>query len=200
MNRERVDATGLSCPLPVVKTREALERGAKCLEVLVDNPTSRDNVARFAASRGAKVEIREKGEVFQLLIDMPEGPGESPAAAGEPVPATTTGTVVVISDDIMGKGDRELGSLLIKAFLNTLSEGDDLPGKIVLYNRGVLLAVKGAETVDSLKRLQERGVQILACGTCLNYFQKLDDLSVGTVSNMFEIIETLMSASRVIAV
>lgn len=206
MEREKVDATGLSCPLPVVKTREAMDRGATGLEVLVDNPVSRDNVARFAANRGARVEVREENGLFRVLIDMPVTEG----AATRSIPGaqerenktavTAAGTVVVLSDDAMGRGERELGSLLVKAFLNTLSEGELLPQKVVLYNRGVLLAVEGADTVESLKRMEERGVQLLACGTCLNYFHLMEKLAVGTVSNMFEIIETLMGSEKVIVI
>jgi selenium metabolism protein YedF len=200
MSRVTVDATGLSCPLPVVRTREAMEEGATSLEVLVDNPTSRDNVARFAASRGAKVEIREEGSLFRVLIDLPGEPGSSSSPAGRAPLASSSGTVVVLSDDVMGRGDRELGGLLVKAFLNTLSEGDNPPGKVILYNRGVLLAVEGSDTVEPLRRLQERGTLVMACGTCLNFFQVLEKLAVGTVSNMFEIAETLMTAERVVAV
>lgn len=199
---EVVDARGMACPAPVVKTREALQRGHTEFEVLVDNPTARENVTRFAISQGCRVEVSEEGETFRLAIKKE---GVPDASSGE-VPATEALSsregrkVVVLSSDIMGRGEEELGKLLIKAFLNTLSETESLPWRLVLFNRGVLLAVRGADTVPALSTLAERGVEILVCGTCLDYFGAKEKVAVGTVSNMFEILETMLVASNSVSI
>lgn len=201
--RELLDARGLACPAPVVKTREALQRGVLELEVLVDNPTARDNVARFAASQGCRVEVREEGGIYRLDIRRQAADSaeslESETST-ECVPGTQGRTVVVLSSDIMGRGEEELGRILVKAFLNTLAESDTVPWRVVLFNRGVLLAVEGADTVPALSNLVHRGTEVLVCGTCLDYFGAKEKVAVGTVSNMFEILNTMLVASNSVTV
>jgi len=201
---EVVDARGLSCPLPVVKTREALQRGLTRLEVLVDNATARDNVSRFASSQGCRVEVSEEGGTFRLRLEK-AGPGAAGTAtafqAAEAAPSPSShGTAVLISSDIMGRGDEELGRILLKAFLNTLAENDPLPWRVVLFNRGVLLAVGGADSVPALSNLAGLGVEVLVCGTCLDFFGVKDKVAVGTVSNMYEILNTMLMASNSITI
>lgn len=199
---EVVDARGLPCPTPVVKTREALQRGCQRLEVLVDNPTARDNVTRFAASQGCSVEVSEEDGMFHLYIMREGGPEEAACAtvtAESPSPSGEK-RVVVLSSDVMGRGEEELGRILMKAFLNTLAESERRPWRLVLFNRGVLLAVEGADTLPALKELASRGVEVLVCGTCLDYFGAKDKVAAGTVSNMFEILETMLVASNSVTV
>ncbi len=187
-----VDARGLPCPQPVVLTKQALEETPGSLRVLVDNPTARDNVTRFARSRGCAVEVREEGDHFVLEIE----PGSCELAA----PNRSGSHLFVISADFMGKVDNQLGKLLIKAFLNTLADRDRLPSHLVLFNSGVSLACGEAETVGALKRLEEAGVAILVCGTCLDFFGLKEQLRAGTVSNMYEIVDTLASAEKCITI
>jgi selenium metabolism protein YedF len=196
---EVVDARGLACPQPVIRTREAMGKGAEEILVLVDDSTARDNVSRFAASQGFSVEVREEEGAFRMVLRRSGGTetGEK-TAAGAPSTAAAAGRVIVLSEDIMGRGDRELGEILIKAFLNTLAESGEPPRKIVLFNRGVLLAVEGADTVESLRNLAKIGVEILVCGTCLNYFGMTGKTAVGTVSNMYEILHTLMTSENTV--
>ncbi|WP_287152659.1 sulfurtransferase-like selenium metabolism protein YedF [Candidatus Solincola tengchongensis] len=199
---EVVDARGLPCPTPVVKTREALQRGCQRLEVLVDNPTARDNVTRFAASQGCSVEVSEEDGMFHLYIMREGGPEEAACATATAESPSPSGEkrVVVLSSDVMGRGEEELGRILMKAFLNTLAESERRPWRLVLFNRGVLLAVEGADTLPALKELASRGVEVLVCGTCLDYFGAKDKVAAGTVSNMFEILETMLVASNSVTV
>lgn len=196
---ETIDARGLACPAPVVKTRGALNAGAVEIEVLVDNPTARDNVSRFASSQGCSVEVHEEGDCFRIHISA-----EGKTAQATAVEATSAdrsgGIVVVLSEDIMGRGETELGRVLIKAFLNTLAESDSLPWRLVLFNRGVHLAVEGAETAQALSNLASMGVEILVCGTCLDFFGLKEKLAVGTVSNMYEILSTMLMAANSITI
>ena len=98
----------------------------------------------------------------------------------------------------MGKGDVELGRILMKGFIYTLSEIEELPKTILFYNEGVKLAIEGAESLQDLKSLEERGVEILSCGTCLNFYGITEKLRVGSVTNMYTILERQMKATRVI--
>lgn len=189
-----LDARGLACPQPVVMTKQALGEGPGVLKVLVDNPTARDNVTRFARSQGCEVEVREEDFGFSLEIS-PGAEGPAPVLEGE-----GAAHLFVLSSDFMGKVDNDLGRLLIKAFLSTLAEREELPSHLILFNSGVILACGEAETVEPMKRLEGRGVAILACGTCLDFFGLKEELRAGTVSNMYEIVDALAEAGKCITV
>lgn len=197
---ETVDARGLACPAPVVRTREALRGGVGRIEVLVDNPTARDNVSRFATSQGCAVEVVEEGDCFRIVISRAGETAEEASETAAVCGASGERKVVVLSSDIMGRGDEELGGVLIKAFLNTLAESDSLPWRVVLFNRGVLLAVEEAETVQALEILSSMGVEILVCGTCLDFFGLKEKVAVGTVSNMYEILNSMLTASNSVTI
>jgi selenium metabolism protein YedF len=167
----------------------------------VDNATARDNVCRFASSQGCLVQVEEEGEVFRISISGPTEPGMATAVDKAPAPmGMGRKTVVVLSGDVMGRGEDELGRILIRAFLNTLAESEILPWRVVLFNRGVLLAIEGADTAEALLNLDGLGVEILVCGTCLDYFGVKDKVAAGTVSNMYEILNTLLMATNSLSV
>ncbi|MBN2028301.1 MAG: sulfurtransferase-like selenium metabolism protein YedF [Actinobacteria bacterium] len=195
---ELVDARGLACPVPVVKTKDALKGGAAEIEVLVDNPTSRENVCRFASSQGCGVEVAEEGGTFRIKVSRPGGQPDTRAEEADG--SDDMRTVVVLAEDIMGRGDEELGRILVKAFLNTLAENDPPPWRIVLFNRGVLLAVEGEDTVKALSNLHSMGTEILVCGTCLDYFGLKEKVAVGTVSNMYDILTTMLAATNSVTI
>lgn len=199
MSRE-IDARGLACPAPVMKTRDALKGGAGEIQVLVDNPTARDNVSRFASSQGLKVKVAEEGDCFRITITGAQEAAETRVGADAVREEAERRTVVVLSQDIMGRGDEELGTILIKAFMNTLAESDTLPWRILLFNRGVILAAREAETVEALRNLEESGVEILVCGTCLDYFGLKEKLAVGTVSNMYDILTTMLTSTNSVTI
>lgn len=192
-----LDLTGLACPLPVVRTKEALESGSdKGLIVMVDNLAARDNVTRFAESQGCQVTVDAASGCYHLTIQPPAGGKPStcvfPDAAPEP-----QGTVVVLASDHMGEGDPELGTVLMRAFCQTLVQMD-VPGKLLFYNRGVFLALDDSPVLSELKGLEEMGVELLVCGTCLNYYKVRERLAAGKVSNMFTILEAQMQAGLII--
>jgi len=198
--KESVDARGLACPAPVIKTRDALKSGTLDIEVLVDNATARDNVTRFASSQGCRVDVNQDGEIFRIAITNPSTAGEAQVEVGPTSQDIQVKTVVVLSQDIMGRGDEELGAILIKAFMNTLAENDPPPWRIVLFNRGVMLAVEGAETLEALANLEKLGVEILVCGTCLDFFELKEKAAVGTVSNMYDILTTMLKATNSVTI
>jgi selenium metabolism protein YedF len=198
--RRTVDAQGQPCPQPVILTRKALaEGGFDLLEVLVDDASSRENVVRFAGYANCVVEaVTEEGAVSHILIrpGLADQTKETRVfAAPEPVlvPAeSAAGATVFISAAGIGAGDEQLGALLMRAFLYTLTEAEAVPARIILMNGGVRLAVEGSESLVNLRRLVERGVEVLACGTCLEFYQLKDALAVGRVSNMYEIAGLLL--------
>ncbi len=185
---EMVDARGLACPQPVVLTKRALEKYQEII-VVVDNPASRDNVRRFAETKGFEVDVEEREGAFYLHI---KGKGEKE----EKVPQEDL--VLVVSGNIMGKGDEELGNVLMRSFMHTLTELDRKPRKMIFFNTGVKLAVEGSEVLEDLKALEKEGVEILVCGTCLSFFNLKEKIKVGQVSNMYTIAETMISAGKLV--
>jgi len=201
--RRILDARGAACPEPVILTRKALaEGGFDLLEVLVDDPSSRDNVVRFAGFAQCGVEdVAEEGSTFRILLRPDAGPASPRAGQGErsvqpapeaPGPLSAQGVTVLITAGGIGSGDGNLGALLLRGFLYTLAEADGVPRRIILMNGGVTLAVQGSDSLVNLKRLAERGVEILACGTCLEFFELRERLAVGRVTNLYEIAGLLL--------
>jgi len=196
-----IDARGKGCPQPVVMTKrelESLQEGI--LTVIVDNPTSRDNVERFARSQGCDVEIEQREEGYFLNIAKGYPCEVSPdASAGERAMSSPEPNVVVyLSADHMGTGDQELGSILIRAFLKTLKDLSPKPKKLIFVNSGVKLTTKGSDAIESIRELEAMNITVLSCGTCLDYYHLKDKLEVGLVTNMFDIATSLMEAERVI--
>jgi selenium metabolism protein YedF len=190
MNRE-VDARGLPCPRPVVETKKALDEiEAGTVTVLVDNSESRDNIARFAGSRGCRIEIREDNGIFHLTLVKEAG--------SENREEKESTIVVLITSDVFGTGDERLGEILIKAFLNTLWDADTRPAKLLFMNSAVNLTTEGSEVLETLKLLEKEGVRVFSCGTCLEYYSLREKLSVGSVTNMYDTVDSLLSADKII--
>ncbi|OFW55403.1 MAG: hypothetical protein A2W01_06680 [Candidatus Solincola sediminis] len=184
-----VDARGLVCPQPVVRTREALG-SADEIEVLVDNKTARENVSRFASNKGCAVRVEKESGFYRLIITGRAETGEQTREPGE-----ETRNVIILSSELMGP-DEELGRVLMRTFLNTMCESESFPWRLVLFNRGVLLALEGEDTAEALANLACLGVDVLVCGTCLDYFKVKECLAAGRVSNMYEIVETMLMATN----
>ena len=202
-----VNAMGDICPIPVVKTKKAIDAltGPDQIEVLVDNETAMRNVMKLAKSSGASAEQEQLAErEYRVLITVGENVVKNsvPAAAGgtenaQSCPACI-GTVAAIGSDRMGGGSDELGRILMKSFIFAVTQMDALPDKMVFYNGGAKLTIEGSECLDDLKPLEEQGVEIMTCGTCLDYYGIKDKLAVGSVTNMYSIVETLQGAMSVI--
>jgi selenium metabolism protein YedF len=191
----QVDCRGLVCPKPVIETRKALdEMGQGTLEVLVDKEISAKNISRMATRLGHAVAVEERAGEYAVRI---EKAGEPAAEAAAQVEVTPT---VFVSSKRFGRGYDELGEILMKSFLYSLTQMQEPPSAVVFANSGVELAVEGSESLETLKELVDRGVELIVCGTCLDYLKLGDRLAVGEVSNMQEIAETLAASPKVIAV
>ena len=188
---KEMDLSGLACPEPVVIARKALLEGERELKVRVDDAVASENVSRMARRMGCEVRVEEADGVFNLDI----------RASGETMPEKkATATTFIISADYMGKGDEELGKVLIKTFLNVLAEAETPPERLLLFNTGVRLVVEDAETLPALRNLISSGSEILVCGTCLDFLELREKVAVGTVSNMYEIAEAMSSSSNTISI
>lgn len=110
------------------------------------------------------------------------------------------GTVIVLGAETMGRGDDVLGAKLMGSFLRTIATTEPQPDAIVFYNAAVRLLGPGSASLDALGQLDDAGVDLLACVTCLEFFELTARLEVGTVSNMREIVQRTAAATKVITV
>ena len=193
----KIDVMGLACPLPVIQTKKALrnieENGS--VETLVDNEASMENLLKMAKEMGLKSSY-DKLEDHKYRVVITKGEGGTTTSSNDA--ASNEKMVIAISSDKMGEGIDELGDVLMKGFIYTLTEMDLIPSTVLFYNGGAKLTVENAPTLEDLKTLDKMGVEILTCGTCLNYYNLGDKLAVGEVSNMYTIMERLQGADKLI--
>ena len=195
-----VDARGDACPLPVVKAKRAISelKGAGQVEILVDNEIAVQNLTKMAQQKGYQYSAEKLAErEYRVLFTIGEGPAaeETPAVC---MPDARTDTVVAIGANTMGAGAEELGKTLLKAFVFALTQQDKLPKTVLFYNGGASLTCEGSPMLEDLKTLESEGVEIMTCGTCLNYYGLTEKLAVGSVTNMYAIVEKLTHAGNVV--
>ena len=195
-----VDARGDACPLPVVKAKNTIKElnGAGQVEVLVDNEIAVQNLTKMAQQKGyaSRAEKRAAQE-YRVVLTVGDAAAETPAPA-VCAPDTRTDTVVAIGSNQMGVGAEELGKTLLKVFVFALTQQDQLPRTVLFYNGGASLTCEGSPMLEDLKTLEAEGVEILTCGTCLNYYGLTEKLAVGGVTNMYVIAEKLTQAGNVV--
>lgn len=200
----QVNAMGDACPIPVVKTKNAIKElgGAGTVEVLVDNEIAVQNLGKMAQQKGYGFLPEKLGEnaykVTLTVGDAAAQTGVEDIAEVCAVPGRKKNIVVAVDSARMGSGHDELGAVLMKGFLFALTQQDILPSAIVFYNGGATLTTEGSASLADLKGLAEQGVEILTCGTCLNYYGLTDKLAVGEVTNMYAIVEKLTGADLVV--
>ncbi len=191
-----LDCRGLACPQPVVNTKKALDKiDGEELIIILDDASSCKNVERFVQSQGYAAEVRQRDQDFYVHVER------TPVATVNQAPQVDQkpkDVVIYISSQHLGSGDEDLGSFLMKAFLKTLLDLETLPSRLILVNSGVQLAAEGSKVLETLKVLSERGVEVTCCGTCIEFYELKGKMRVGRISNMYEIIESMMKADRVI--
>ena len=197
-----IDCRGMACPLPVVNAKKAAEElgSGDVLTVLVDNEIAVQNLTRFAEHKGFGVSAEKKGEK-EYAVTMSISGGVAETVQEEVTCAMDTrrkGMLVVLCANVMGSGDPKLGTSLMKAFVFALTKQDQLPDTILCYNTGAYLTCEGADTLEDLKLLESEGVTILTCGTCLDFYGLKEKLAVGSVTNMYDIVERMESAAQII--
>ncbi len=202
-----LNAIGLACPLPVVKTKDMINgiSDGDTVEVLVDNEIAVQNLTKFANVRGHGVRAEKVSDDEYHVFVTKAGNGGEAADIKETaceeaacIPDMRGNDVAVISSRAMGNGDDKLGAALMKAFIFALTKQDRLPKTVLLYNSGAFLSCEGSESVEDLKLLEAGGTEILTCGTCLNFYGLTEKLAVGGITNMYDIVEKMTSASKVI--
>ena len=197
-----VNAVGDQCPIPVVKTIKAMGRmtEAGVVETFVDNEIAVQNLTKLAKGKGLAVsseKLEEKRFVVRITVEDPSAVSTDTGDVSCQLDARKN-TVAVFDANVMGRGDDALGETLMKGFIYTLSQLDELPSAMLFYNGGAKLTVEGSVSLEDLKSMEAQGVEILTCGTCLNFYGLGDKLAVGSVTNMYAIVEKLNGADKLI--
>jgi selenium metabolism protein YedF len=200
-----LDMRGNPCPIPVVNAKKALaEQGAEGVEVLVDNFVAVQNLEKMAKGSGYDFSYTEEGaSVYRARVVKGAASCQADQTSPSAPPAVKSdgsGLVVLITSDSMGRGAEELGRLLIKGFLFSLTQLNPAPSSLIFLNGGARLTTGGANTVADLKALEEKGANIYTCGTCANYYKLTDSLAVGSIVDMMRITNLLDQASRIITI
>jgi len=191
-----IDTRGMPCPEPVIATKKALEGIESGIVIVqVDNVIAKENVTKFATVHGCGVSITQQAGNFFLKITKGT-PTLEQTAHQQPIAGGTT--VYVMTQNTLGHGNAELGAVLMKGFIYTLLETQPMPKAILFINSGVLLTIESSPVLTHLVKLVQDGVEILSCGTCLDYFEVKDKLAVGGVTNMYTIVETMSNGAKVI--
>ena len=187
-----VDARGLSCPQPVILTKRVMdEKSGEEIITLVDNPTSLENVCKLANSQGYTYVVEAKGSENHIHMTKEEADKQAEMAPVHDV-------AIMVKSQYFGQGDDELGAVLIKSFFYTLTEMGPELKNLIFMNGGVHLTTEGSPVLEHLQFLEKKGVQILSCGTCLDFFGKKEKLLVGQLTNMFTATEIMTSAVKTI--
>ena len=197
MSEKHLDCRGLACPNPVIKTKELVDRGdVQQITVLVDNPAAQENVSRLLQRAGFQVSVEQQGDAFSVTGSRTDA-GPCQVFVEKPEEGRRK-ILVLMGADRLGRGDEVLGTKLMANFIATLKEmGPDL-WCVVMLNAGVKLAVAGSEVLPGLRNLEQSGVRLLVCGTCLTHFQLLESKQVGETTNMLDIVTAMQLADKVI--
>ena len=194
-----IDAKGKNCPMPVIMAKKEIDAGVKFFEVEVDNKIAVENLKKLANSQGFTTIISENNGNFK--IDFSNGCEECEEVLAKVEGKKPLGNwSIFVNKEIIGAGDDELGKSLMKMFIYTISEGDDLPKSILFMNGGVKVPTLNAQAIEHLKVLQDKGVELLVCGACLNFYELENKLEVGKISNMYDITNAMKDASKVITI
>jgi len=188
-----IDCKGLQCPVPVVKTKkyfDSIESGEST--IIVDNLVAKNNIVKLAEGSGYKSIVEEKEELYFIKITK-----EKCEEINVEIKETKKFTLVV-STDKLGLGDDKLGEMLMKSYIFALSEADLIPNDLLFINGGVKLTIDDSPVLDSLNKLINRGTNILVCGTCLDFYNIKDKLSIGEITNMYTIVELMNNADNTI--
>ena len=188
---EYLDLRGKSCPVPVVETKNFLEgRSVGKIEIVLDNSTSSENVRRFLGSKGYSTTVLQDGDLYRV-----EGTLEGRSLEKK---VEVKRSLVFVDGETMGRGSDELGKVLMRSFLNTIKELEVRPWRLIFLNSGVKLATSDSEYITILKDIEATGVEIILCGTCLDFFKLKEKVGVGRVSNMYEILTSFNEATNII--
>lgn len=194
---EIIDCNGLACPMPVIKTKKYfdLEESKEAL-VIVDNEVAKNNILRLAKGINLNSSYIEEDGIYK--IQLSKGLIEKAIENKSNIENEKSGLSILVASNLLGNGDEKLGETLMKVYINTLAETDVLPENLMFLNSGVKLTCEGSDVLDSLNTLKNKGVNIISCGACLDFYNLKEKIKVGEIGNMYQIIEIMNTSNNTI--
>ncbi|MEW6173624.1 MAG: sulfurtransferase-like selenium metabolism protein YedF [Bacillota bacterium] len=196
-----IDARGKPCPQPVLLVKQKADAGEARFVILVDNRAAVENVRRYGEKCGyhtAVTELEGHWRITGEKADVAETGDDKQSCALAAQETVKPSPVLVIISEALGRDNEELGRRLTNIFISTLAVNDTQPQKIILMNAGVKLACEGSMVLEAMGDLQEKGVEVLACGTCLNFFNLNHALRVGRPADAYEIVNIMLRNATLI--
>lgn len=191
-----VDARGLECPKPVIKTKQTMDQmETGVAEIIVDNNVAKENVVKYAKSNQFSYDVKESDANYIITIEK-----SASVIVAEQKQQESGDLVILVGKNTFGDGSEELGQVLIKGYFYTLTEVEPLPKAVLFVNSGAQLTCEGSPALEHIKTLESKGVEISTCGTCLDYYNLKDKMAVGTISNMYAIVEKTNRASNTVRI
>jgi selenium metabolism protein YedF len=189
---DHIDCRGMACPMPVVtaekRYKEAIE--GETYTVVVNDETSAENITRAVKQWGGEFVQERKGQDY--LISITKGKELD-------MPKAMIARVILISSDTVGRGDDELGRVLMRALMASLVQSQVYPSHMIFLNAGVKLTTEGSPLLEQIRQLEAEGVQVLSCGTCLDFYLIKDKLQVGKVTNFMEVTTLLLTSEHFVS-
>lgn len=205
-----IDARKLNCPQPLILSKNALEAGETEIIVLVDNETPKLNILKYCNKMGYNAEATQKEDHIEIKINKLISSGSQTNEDSKEVSDISEVQITLqeankkkvyfIGTNLLGSGSEDLGKLLMKGFLYTLTQVKPYPEAMIFLNSGVKLTCENSDSIDDLNKLLQAGTKIVSCGTCLDYYQIKDKLKVGEISNMYDIVEILSASNDVMSI
>lgn len=194
-----IDCQGLACPMPVIKTKKYFDlEDSKEALVIVDNEVAKNNVLRLAKGINLISSFIEENGLYKIQLAKGEFSDVQATYNNEVVEYKVSAPTILVSSNLLGNGDDRLGETLMKVYINTLAESEILPENLMFINGGVKLTCTGSDVLDSLSLMKEKGVNIISCGACLDFYNLKEDLKVGEIGNMYQIIDLMNKSGNTI--
>lgn len=196
-----IDCKGLACPMPVIKTKKYFDlEDSKETLVIVDNEVAKNNILRLAKGINLNSSFTEEEGLYKIQLSRGEFSKVQSAEINNSlgnfsIPSAPT---IIVSSSLLGNGDDRLGETLMKVYINTLAESEILPENLMFINGGVKLTCTGSDVLDSLNSMEEKGVNIISCGACLDFYNLKEELKVGEIGNMYQIIDLMNKSGNTI--
>lgn len=198
---EIIDCKGLACPMPVIRTKKYFDlEDSKEALVIVDNEVAKNNILRLAKGINLNSSFIEEEGTYKIQLSRGEIKDVQVSKINEAldniyVPSAPT---ILVATNLLGNGDDKLGETLMKVYINTLAESEILPKNLMFINGGVKLTCTGSDVLDSLNSMKEKGVNIISCGACLDFYNLKEELRVGEIGNMYQIIDLMNRSGNTI--
>ena len=194
-----IDCQGLACPMPVIKTKKYFDlEDSKEALVIVDNEVAKNNVLRLAKGINLSSSFIEENGIYKIQLAKGEFSDVQATYNNEVVEYKVSAPTILVSSNLLGNGDDRLGETLMKVYINTLAESEILPENLMFINGGVKLTCTGSDVLDSLSLMKEKGVNIISCGACLDFYNLKEELKVGEIGNMYQIIDLMNKSGNTI--